>query len=491
MIKVACVEKVIEAEKRAILQGCSVNDLIERAAEEIYRIIRVRFDDTKKIAIAVGTGNNGSDALSVALRLANDGKNVTVYVLSGLPNEYNKERREKLAVSGVKIISAADFSGEFDLIIDGLFGTGYKGIPDEETVALIDKINSVDAARLSVDIPSGLSATTGECLKTAVRADVTVALGAVKPGLIFGVAKNYTGEIVCADIGLNTDEVGYIAEKKDVVLGARQKAAHKGDFGKISIIGGSDRMPGAPLMSYESAVAASKCGAGVVRLCVGENEKCAYKSRVKEQTLFFMPEIDGYIAFSKDCLDEIIEWSDVIAIGMGMGKNPNLSEIIRYIASKFKGTLIVDADGLNSIAKDSSAIKNHVCKIILTPHVGEFIRLFPDVKPYDVRKIQEIAKNNDATIVLKSANTFITDGNNSFFTTTGTPAMAKGGSGDVLAGMIAALSVVLPPVSSCVAACYYFGEAGKRAVEEMNSEVSVLASDIVIRTEKIFGSKTL
>lgn len=490
MIKVASVEKVIEAEEKIVSEGCSVNDLIERAAEAIFGFIQSDFRSIRKIAVAVGLGNNGSDALSVALRLIKNGKDVTVYSLPGCPNVYNKERREKLRLFGVEVMDADSFSGEFDLIIDGLFGTGINRNLDVGTVDFINKLNAAEAVRLSIDIPSGLSAVTGDCFKTAVCADFTIALGAVKPGLLFGVAKNYTGKIVCSDIGLPVCEIGYIAGKKNVMLVPRQKAAHKGNFGKISVIGGSDCMPGAPLMSYESAVAASKCGAGVVRLCVGEHEKCAYKSRVKEQTLFFMPETDGYISFCQNSLDEIIGWSNVIAIGMGMGKNSNLPKIINYIASKFEGTLIIDADGLNSLSTDLDIIKDHVCKLILTPHIGEFSRLFPDIKPYEIEKIKTVARDNGLTIVLKSANTVITDGSEVCFTTTGTPAMAKGGSGDVLAGMISAFSAVLPPIKACVTACYYFGKAGERAAEKMDSEVSVMAGDIIIQAEELFGAKT-
>ena len=255
---------------------------------------------------------------------------------------------------------------------------------------------------------------------------------------------------------------------------------------KIAIIGGSDTMPGAPLMAYGSAVAASVSGAGLVRLCVGENEKCAYKSRVLEQTLFFLPEKNGFICFDEEKLRDLIAFADVIVLGPGMGNNPFLPEITDFLCKNYTKTLILDADALNAVAKNPGVICGHICKLILTPHIGEFARLAPQINPYDVKKVKAFAKKNKCVLALKSACTVITDGKRMFFNASGTPALAKGGSGDVLSGIIAAYAAICPPIEAAAKACYRLGKTAEK-VACLTGEQSLLARDVIAALEE--GSK--
>ena len=209
-----------------------------------------------------------------------------------------------------------------------------------------------------------------------------------------------------------------------------------------------------------------------------EDEKCAYKSRVLEQTLFFLPEKDGFIRFDKQKLSEIMAFADVIAIGPGMGNNPFLPEIIGFLCKNYAKTLILDADALNAVAKNPSVTSGHVCRLILTPHVGEFARLAPEIKPFDVKKIKAFARRTDCVLALKSACTIITDGRSVFFNPSGTPALAKGGSGDVLCGVIAALAAVNDPLDAAVKGCYRFGTAAEKAVS-IADEAALLARDVI------------
>jgi NAD(P)H-hydrate epimerase len=236
-------------------------------------------------------------------------------------------------------------------------------------------------------------------------------------------------------------------------------------------------------MSFESAVAAARAGAGLTTLCVPEEAKCAYQARVKETMLNFLPSKNGKIVFDESALQKIIANSNSIAVGMGMGKSDDTAKIVSYLAKNFDGTLVIDADGLNSIADETSAIENATANLILTPHIGEFNRLERSSGEL-VERAKNLAKKLNAVIAVKSATTIITDGNEVYFNLTGTPALAKGGSGDVLAGITAALSCVLSPLKAAVSACYHFGKAAERAVKRLNSETSVLASDVIIELDK-------
>lgn len=274
----------------------------------------------------------------------------------------------------------------------------------------------------------------------------------------------------------------------DAQIPPRDKASHKGDYCAVRVIGGSSTMIGAPLMAYESARAALKNGAGTVKLCVPYSLRAAYQARVKEEMLLFLPDEEGAVRFDAPSLDTVIKGADAVVLGMGMGTNPQIINIIVYLCKNFEGTLIIDADGLNALSRDLCAMQNHKCKLILTPHIGEFNRLDPipsaqadHKKPVPVdqyaQRALDFALKTDCVLVLKSHETIITDGIRIFKNVTGTPAMAKGGTGDVLAGMIAAFSSYMTPLSAAKAACYLLGKNGELAENRLGSE-GVLASDI-------------
>lgn len=194
-----------------------------------------------------------------------------------------------------------------------------------------------------------------------------------------------------------------------------------------------------------------------------------------------MPDRDGKLIFDRLSVDKIISDANAVVLGNGAGKSDEIAKIAFYIAHNFAGALVLDADALNSIAGRENELSGHKCKLILTPHVGEFNRLAGDhTKGDSIEKVITYAKNLDAVVCYKSATTVITDGEKVRFNLTGTPALAKGGSGDVLAGIIGAFSCVLPPFEASVAGCYHFGLAGERAAKRLDSVTSVLARDVII-----------
>lgn len=481
MIKVSSPDDIAEQENMIKKTLGSETVLIERAASKLFDTVKARFSHSARIAVFAGRGNNGSDALSLAEKLIADGYCVKIYGFSGPRTQENGKFARRLMENGAETIPAARFDGNADLIIDGIIGTGLSRAAEGETAAAIKKINLCPAQVISIDIPTGLNAVSGAVTGDAVRADLTVAFTAVKQGLILGEGPDFAGKVLVADIGVNARACGEIIDEDYASLPPRKKATHKGDYGRVSIIGGCDNMPGAPLMAYESAVAATRGGAGLVRLCVGENEKCAYKARVVEQTLFYLPECGGYISFDEKKFKEITEWSDAIVLGPGMGANPFLREIIGYLCVSYEKTLVLDADALNSLSRNMHLIENHRCRLVLTPHVGEFARIAPGTEIYDTEALKRFAKKYGCILVLKSACTIITDGNTLLFNTSGTPAQAKGGSGDVLAGVMGALCAVNFSIKSAAAACFYLGRSAEKVSRKMQSDVSVTAGDVIVR----------
>jgi len=281
-----------------------------------------------------------------------------------------------------------------------------------------------------------------------------------------------------SDIRLNGEEV----TESQVVLPKRDKATHKGSYGKIKIIGGSRLMVGAP---YLSAIAATYSGAGLTTLCVPEFLLPAYRERIVEQTLFALTSHDEHIVFDEKNICSAIDDADAVAIGMGMGREDadEIRKIINCILANFCGAVIIDGDGL--FALDKNALLTTRAKVLLTPHRVEFERLIGKKSTCLVEDTLVFARDYKCVVAHKSHYTVISDGVTVGINTTGCPAMAKGGSGDVLAGMATAFSAVYGTLEGATKACYYFGKAGELTAEQMG-ESSVIASDIAKNLHKVF-----
>ena len=486
MNEVYTAEGLRETERRAFDAGATEDELIERAAaalcEETLALA------PKRVVVLAGGGNNGSDALSLALDLRRVGKDVCVYITSACMNGYVRKRVTLLEEAGIAPVDISE-SGtpefrEGDLIADGMLGIGCTRPVTGRTAEIVDAVNASALPVLAVDIPTGLNADTGRAEGAIVRASVTVSFTAYKQGQLLADGRNYCGRLIVRDIGLETTEPNArVITEKDVTLPLRKPVSNKGTYGNVRIIAGSPEMMGASLLAHESAMAALRSGAGYAVLCVPRSLAAVYQTRVKEELLYFLPDDDGAISYDEGALADITSKAKSIVIGMGLGKNADLARIISYIAHNFKGPLVVDGDGLNALAACPDAVKGHSCELLLTPHVREFERLEKGVFGEnsalpDTDRTVALARVLDAAVAMKSATTVISDGKEVWLNMTGTPAMAKSGSGDVLGGMTGAFALTLPPLEALKCACYYFGKAGERAAAE-KGERSVLASDVI------------
>lgn len=474
----------IRRAERSAKEYTGEDELIERAAAALCEIVMQV--PAERIVILAGGGNNGSDALSLAHLLIKRDYKVVTYAVGEKRNGFVNKRLMALTAAGAdicypKTAEEVDINAA-DVVVDGLLGIGCCRNVEGLIGDIIRKVNASGAYVVSIDVPTGLDSDTGHVRGIAVKADETVTFIGLKQGLYLADGRNYAGRITLRDIDVDAGEPDfYIAEADDLKLPSRQPVSNKGTYGSVKIIAGSPTMMGASLLAHESALAALRGGAGYAVLCVPRSLAGVYQTRVKEEMLLFMPDNDGMAVYDEPVLDLIMKKASSIVIGPGMGKNPDLLKIISYLAANFEGTLIVDGDGLNALSEDLAAVEGHKCKLILTPHVAEFARLIRDDGSLpDTERTVSLAARLKAVIAMKNATTVISDGSRTYLNITGSPAMAKAGSGDVLSGLTAALSANFPPLISAVTACYAFGKAGERAAED-KGEWSVLASDIVLK----------
>lgn len=450
-----------------------------------------------KILCVCGGGNNGGDGFVCARELAVRGRDVAVVCRAEkFSADCLKNKTEWLKRGGEILTEITD---GYTLVVDCLVGTGLKGALHGENEILAMEINRLKesgAKVLSADIPSGICGENGIAYGKAVRADKTLCIGEIKVGTRFADGLDYAGEVSRVDIGIKlprTDYAKYLdGETVQEFLPRRKRNSHKGSYGKVAIVGGCIEYTGAP---YLSACACLRSGAGYTTLFLPKNLLPYYIGKQPELLLKSTNDGDRY-AFTKEILDELCAY-DCVAFGMGTGISKEVYQCVKGLLQTYTGKLVLDADGLNSLAKygkeemrDLFAKKK--CEVVLTPHCKEFSRLCAQtvqvIQEKGIYAPTEFAKAFGVTVVLKSSASVITDGVSTFVNATGNSGQAKGGSGDVLAGVIAGLCGSGAPVlnSACLGA-YLVGVSAEIGVEEVG-EYSLTATDLIKNLGKAFLS---
>lgn len=467
MQRILTVEQMRTADTHNIEKlGVSGEELVVRAGTAVADEIKKRFYGGR-VLVCVGKGNNGADGKVVADILSKThGYSVMIH---------------NIATGMLKV-----FDKKFDIIVDCIFGTGLNRAVEGKYKTTIENINASGAYVISCDIPSGINGNNGKVMGVAVKANLTVAIQEYKLGHFLSDAPDYTGEIVLKDIGISVWDDEYVKKTDSTdakhLFQHKNRNSHKGNFGKACIVGGSKKFSGSVILSA-SALCALKSGAGYSNLAVPESLYLGYLPTVPECTKTPLKDIDGNIIFDKRQLDELLKY-DSIAIGMGMGVSRDVFDTISYLIKNYSGNLLIDADGLNAIAKYGvGVLKNKKCKIVITPHVGEFSRLTNFDKKLilddPIKYVTEFSLEYGVTVLLKNAVSVITDGKEVYLNTTGCSGMAKGGSGDVLSGFICGLLARSDDVLDCVlSGAYIFGKAGERAQQKQN-EFTMTATDII------------
>ncbi len=449
-------------------------------------------------AVFAGPGNNGGDGVAAAGLLRKAGWTVRCFLV-GKREKMTADSREmerRLNELGGALEDYVPGSGEqeafalgADVIVDALFGVGLNSPLREPGASAVRLMNLSDAKVVSADIPSGVETDTGRILGDAVRADVTVTFSMAKPGLYVGKGALFAGKVVVHDIGIPEDIIQgeeYMTHLVTPALAAgwlprRAADGHKGDFGKVLVVGGSTGYTGAPVLASRGAL---RSGAGLVSLAVPETVYPIIAAKCDEAMASPLPAgEDGRLG--EEALVPLLgalAGKDAALIGPGLGQDPALDSLICQVLSTVNFPLVVDADGINALSRHMDVLDaRRDCPTILTPHDGEFARLGGDLSDGDrLGAARAFAREHGCLLVLKGHRTIVALPNGEcFVNTTGNSGMAKGGSGDVLGGiLLSLLGQGLDPVRAAVCAVWLHGRAGDLAAAD-KGEYGMLPSDLV------------
>ncbi len=442
--------------------------------------------------IACGSGNNGADGIAVGRILTQRGFSVTL-ILAGNEEHATDEYRLQKQIAhnlGIPMVSLPQLPGsEPELIVDALFGVGLSRDVGEPYKGLIEVLSGkAGAKKLAVDLPSGINADTGAVCGCALAADATVTFGHLKNGLLLYPGRSYAGSVTVADIGLPEESfmaVGAdarVLERTDLDnLPARPADANKGTFGKILIIAGCEGMSGA---AYLSALGAYRAGAGLVKILTAESNRVILQSLLPEAIVSaYDPVQFDDVTETDSFIQNECDWADTIVMGPGLGRAPYVNVLMELVLEHAYVPMVLDADALNAIARNPYLTRYLTENMIITPHVGEMSRLtgleVSRIKAAPLSSARQYSARTLAVCVLKDAATVIADKDGrAFINTSGCSAMSKGGSGDVLSGVIGALlSQGMECMDAAAYGVYLHGLAGEEAGRE-KGERGVLSRDI-------------
>ncbi|MGB9987813.1 NAD(P)H-hydrate dehydratase [Salarchaeum japonicum] len=461
--------RMAAVDENAEALGVSRKQLMESSGNAVAREVRTVADPGASVAVVAGRGNNGGDAFVAARFLADYDVSVS---LLGRPEtistDISRENWDALVESEIPAEAVSDSKnldlGRPDVVVDALLGTGVSGAPREPEASAVDAINATDATVVSVDVPSGMDADTGETPGAVVDADRVVTFHDAKPGLD-------EETVTVADIGIPEAAELFVGPGDRNVLG-RDPQAHKGDFGKVTVIGGGP-YTGAPALSAQAALRA-----GADLAYVACPEPVADEVQGYSEDLIVEPFVGTRLqpTHVDDLLDRASE-RDVVVLGPGLGDADDTRRAVRKFLAGYEGRAVVDADAL-SVVPEVETDATLVC----TPHQGELAKMGgPRESAWRDRMtaVEAFASDLDQTILVKGAYDIVTDGETTRANRTGNPGMTVGGTGDVLAGATGALLSVTDSVNAGALAAYANGRAGDAAVDE--NGYGLLASDLLTR----------
>ncbi len=466
--------------------GISLLQLMENAGHLVATEVSSRFQKGESVAIFCGLGGNGGDGFVAARHLANSGFKVAI-ILSGRGKDISHEAALKnfLAVKSMRerisVLEVTDSSLipniDAGIIVDGLLGTGTKGKLKPPILQLVEQINSLAGFKIAIDIPTGIDSDSGEVLGNAVRADVTVAFHRLKPG--HELAKKFTGEVVVKDIGLPKEFENY-AGPGDVLAVAkkRPKSSHKGDFGRLLVIGGNEVFSGAPTLV---SLAALRTGSDIVYVAAPTKTAQAISSISPD---LITVKLDGNHLHPSNIehLKPYLQMADAIVLGPGLGLHPDTKEFVRTCISTIELSgkpMVLDADGLKAFAEFKRQLKN---PFVLTPHKGEYAILtgqtLPDYLNQQIVDLQKTADELNAIVLLKGQTDIICNKDRFKLNFTGNPGMTVGGTGDVLSGIVGSfLAQKVTAFEAAVAGAFSNGAAGDFVANDLGHHM--LASDLL------------
>ncbi|MFA6730057.1 MAG: NAD(P)H-hydrate dehydratase [Eubacteriales bacterium] len=478
-----------EAEGRASFSGVSQMTLMENAARETISALTKKKVSLTGVAIICGRGRNGGYGYSLACALVWQGINVSVVHVSPPKNEDSFKYMESFVAAGGRLRrysddpdEAADIITNAALVVDALHGMAYSGEIRGEELYLVELANASGGFILALDLPTGVYAE-GRVSPNCVMADMTITYTSHKAATLVTPASEYCGEVIVADIGV-PDEITRVLRPEGFVIGEevlltlpqREDCSNKSTFGTLLAVVGSPNMPGA---AYLASLGALRSGVGLLKLSSDAETLSVLKNRLSEPV---------FLNFSKDMAIEHKPSALLVGCGIGRGYDGVLDEL-------FKGqkqTTIIDADGINYLAQHINVLMEMQGDVILTPHPGEMARLMGEDIEYISKNRIECAKafamEFSLVLVLKGYHTVIASPDGGVYVnTTGDSSLAKGGSGDVLAGVIASLAAQgVPPLKAACAGVYAHGKAADNLKTKYGAR-GLLPHDLPAEIGRILG----
>ena len=461
-------------------------ELMEHAAQACVQVLEDEKVDLSHVCVVCGSGNNGGDGFAIARILQNNRYSVETFGV-GNPEHYTEETQEqmhRLQECGGKITYGMPQEDSYSVVIDAVFGVGLSRKVEGRYRQVIEQMNRMRGTKFAVDIPSGLSATTGCILGCAFKADYTVTFQLKKIGLELSQGRTMAGRVIVPDIGISTDS---ICEDQEIVRTAgkdiyrkmlpdRPEDSNKGTYGRLLVIAGSKGMAGA---AYLNAHAAYMTGAGLVRIYTSSD------NREILQTLLPEAIITTYEEYNKEELLSLLTWADSVCIGSGLGMSRLSEKILKTVIEYVKVPCLIDADGLNLLAENKNYLNQMAeRRFVITPHMKEMSRLtgtpVEELKADRIQILKDFISRYRITCVLKDSRTLIASEEKGIrMNLTGNSAMAKAGSGDVLAGVISGWMVQGKEAEDAAElGTYIHGLSGDLAKFE-KGVYSVMARDLI------------
>ena len=461
-------------------------ELMEHAAQACVQVLEDEKVDLSHVCVVCGSGNNGGDGFAIARILQNNRYSVETFCV-GNPEHYTEETQEqmyRLQECGGKITYGMPQEDSYSVVIDAVFGVGLSRKVEGRYRQVIEQMNRMGGTKFAVDIPSGLSATTGCILGCAFKADYTVTFQLKKIGLELSQGRTMAGRVIVPDIGISTDS---ICEDQEIVRTAgkdiyrkmlpdRPEDSNKGTYGRLLVIAGSKGMAGA---AYLNAHAAYMTGAGLVRIYTSSD------NREILQTLLPEAVITTYEEYNKEELLSLLTWADGVCIGSGLGMSRLSEKILKTVIEYVKVPCLIDADGLNLLAENKNYLNQMAeRRFVITPHMKEMSRLtgtpVEELKADRIQILKDFISRYRITCVLKDSRTLIASEEKGIrMNLTGNSAMAKAGSGDVLAGVISGWMVQGKEAEDAAElGTYIHGLSGDLAKFE-KGVYSVMARDLI------------
>lgn len=498
MERILTPKQMSEAEQSSVKLGVSLEKLMENAGEAFGREILLTAQENmlRNIIILAGNGNNGGDGFVCANFLAESGVIPTVILMCGKPKtELSANSFNKLHKS-IKVTdkSSDDFDSilsNAEIIADCVFGTGFHGEIKSDILPYFKAIEKSNAYKIACDCPSGVNCLNGKISDGTLRCEKTVTFHCLKTGLNLHPAKDFCGKITVASIGIpdgwekNLSFFINKAEKQEIqkLLPHRERNSHKGKYGKLMLICGCEQYMGAAAICTKAAL---RSGIGIVDLCTPKAAVQSLVSAMPECTFTALQaDENGFItADNTALLIERSEGCSAIVIGCGLGVTEDTKALVHEIIKNALCPVIIDADGINCLSEHIDVLEEKQTEIILTPHPAELSRLcgvtVDEILSDRIGYALKLASKYDITVHAKGTQTITaaSDGH-CFITDFGNTALSKGGSGDMLAGLIGSfIAQGVSSVDSCLLASCLMGCTAERLAENQ-SERGIIASDII------------